>query len=194
MWMQQLKSRLPAVFLRTSLLAVAAVQAALIAGMVWERATILRSPTVVEFDTQPVDPRSLFRGDYVTLSYPAGQFQMPTMNKQSVLTNARWLYVTLARNEAGEWRPVAADVKRPASVKDGELVLRALADPAGSFSSTLRLKYGIETYFVPEGTGRAIEDAARDRKVRVRVAVGSDGKAAIKGLIVDGEVIEEPVL
>ena len=54
-----------------------------------------------------------------------------------------------------------------------------------------RIRYGIESYFVPEGTGKEIESAVRDKKVRAVLAVGADGTAAIKALEVDGKRIHE---
>ncbi len=48
----------------------------------------------------------------------------------------------------------------------------------------IEVEYGIESYFVPEGTGRMIEQA---RDVKVRVAIDSSGNSVIKHLLVDGE-------
>jgi uncharacterized membrane-anchored protein len=55
--------------------------------------------------------------------------------------------------------------------------------------------YGLEKYFVPQGGGRAIELAqvrtGPDRRSRVTVvaAVAPDGRAAIKRLLIDGQVL-----
>jgi uncharacterized membrane-anchored protein len=55
--------------------------------------------------------------------------------------------------------------------------------------------YGIENFFVPEGTGHDLEKLVGERKLSALVAVDDDGNAAIKGLIVDGKrVYEEPLL
>ena len=61
-------------------------------------------------------------------------------------------------------------------------------------STTLSVRYGIEQYFVPEGTGRALEAKVRDHKIKAIVAVSSDGTSALKGLVVDGERHEDPPL
>lgn len=179
--------------LRGLLLAVCVVQAGAIVGMVRERAAILASGTVIEMDVAPVDPRSLFRGDYVALAYPAARFNTgdATGAAALALAGASPVYATLVKNDAGEWRPVAVSAKRPAA-REGEAVLRARTDRARRFSQEIGLRYGVETYFVPEGSGKAIEDAARAKDVRVRVAVGADGQTAIKAVIVGGKVIEEP--
>ena len=50
---------------------------------------------------------------------------------------------------------------------------------------TIMVEYGIEQYFVPEGRGLDIE---RADDVKVRVSINGSGTAAIKELIVDGEV------
>ncbi|MCI0776214.1 MAG: GDYXXLXY domain-containing protein, partial [Chloroflexi bacterium] len=51
--------------------------------------------------------------------------------------------------------------------------------------NTITVEYGIEQFFVPEGEGLAIE---RADDVKVRVSINRSGTAAIKELIVDGEV------
>jgi uncharacterized membrane-anchored protein len=58
-----------------------------------------------------------------------------------------------------------------------------------------RVRYGIESFFVPEGTGRELETLVRDRKLSALIAVDADGNAGIKGLVVDGtRIYEEPLL
>ncbi len=54
-----------------------------------------------------------------------------------------------------------------------------------------RIRYGIESYFVPEGTGGELEQLVRDKKIRAVLAVASDGTAAIKALEVEGKRIHE---
>jgi len=56
------------------------------------------------------------------------------------------------------------------------------------------VRYGIESYFVPEGQGRKLEALAREKKLATLLAVDARGNAAIKGLIVDGVLqYEEPL-
>ncbi len=57
------------------------------------------------------------------------------------------------------------------------------------------VRYGLESYFVPEGTGRALEKLAREKKLAAVIAVDAKGNSAIKGLMVDGKLqYEEPLL
>ena len=61
-------------------------------------------------------------------------------------------------------------------------------------SDKLPIKYGLESYFVPEGEGRKLEDARNQQKLRIVAAVLPSGRAAIKRLLLDGEpVYEEPL-
>jgi uncharacterized membrane-anchored protein len=46
--------------------------------------------------------------------------------------------------------------------------------------------YGIDQYFVPEGTGPALEADRNEGKVSVLVAVAENGNAAIKGIVLNG--------
>ena len=74
-------------------------------------------------------------------------------------------------------------------------VAYARREAAGSNERVGRLRYGIESYFVPEGTGRALEAHLREIRIEAVLAVGRDGDVAIKGLKVDGKLVaEEPLL
>jgi uncharacterized membrane-anchored protein len=57
------------------------------------------------------------------------------------------------------------------------------------------IRYGIESYFVPEGTGLELEKQVRDKKIATVLAVGENGDVAIKALMVDGKrIAQEPLL
>ncbi|MGB8576417.1 MAG: GDYXXLXY domain-containing protein [Pseudolabrys sp.] len=63
-----------------------------------------------------------------------------------------------------------------------------------SFCGSLGVNYGIERYFVPEGEGRAIEQARNRSNVTVVAAVARDSRATIKRLLMDGKPIyDEPL-
>ncbi len=63
-----------------------------------------------------------------------------------------------------------------------------------SCSATTAIQYGLESYFVPEGEGKKLEQARNQQKLRVVAAVLPSGRAAIKRLLLDGQpVYEEPL-
>ena len=51
---------------------------------------------------------------------------------------------------------------------------------------TYLVVYDIEKFFVPEGTGHELEQLRNGQHLAVDVAVGADGRAALKRLLVDG--------
>lgn len=53
--------------------------------------------------------------------------------------------------------------------------------------SQVRVKYGIENYFVPEGEGRAIERPSAGEKISIEVAVDRCGNAGIRAVLINGK-------
>lgn len=177
--------------------AVALAQTAVLAWMVIDRIQLLRTGREIVLPIIPIDPRDLFRGEYVFLNYPAARVPLAPVDGQPIRRNET-LYVTLEKSAEGEWRP--AEVSRTLRREEGpdRIVLkgRSLWDTA--FYPTrggATVRYGIESYFVRQGDGPKLEALARERKLAVLVAVDRHGTAAIKGLIIDGKLqYEEPLL
>ncbi len=175
--------------------AVAAVQTAAIGWMVWDRIQLIRHGREVVLPIVPVDPRSLFRGDYVILSYPISIVPATLAPDELRQQKPGTIYVTLGKT-TDEWQPLALSAM-PSSAAPDQIVLKAKLRhnwwPGGA-NARLNLRYGIESYFVPEGKGLALEQLARDKKLAALVAVDAKGNAAIKGLMIDGKLqYEEPL-
>ena len=58
----------------------------------------------------------------------------------------------------------------------------------------LTVEYGIESYFLEQGTGQPIEQERNDGSLSAKVAVDSDGRAGIKALMIDGSSLGEVTL
>ena len=160
--------------------AAALIQVALIALMVIDRVAILRSGTEVTLPTRPVDPRDFLRGDYVVLAYDISRIPVGEAR------NGTTVFVKLAPDADGVHRLVSVHAD-PAAVTAPEVMIR------GRVTAYNGVHYGIESYFVPEGEGRAIEMARNQGKVTVVAAVTPAGRAAIKRLLIDGKpVYDEP--
>jgi uncharacterized membrane-anchored protein len=174
---------------------VALAQAGVLAYMVVERESLLASGREITLDVRPVDPRSLFRGDYVILGYDISRLSRSLFDAAPRV--GEQVYVRLVRDGAG-WK--AAGVSRkPTAVKgEGEVVLagrvRYVPGTEPIPEAQVSLTYGIESFFVPEGTGKAIEEEIRPGKVQAHLSVAADGRVAIKALTVDGQRIQaEPL-
>jgi uncharacterized membrane-anchored protein len=176
---------------RKTLLALAAValaQTAVLAYMVIDRVQLLRTGREIVLPIIPVDPRDLFRGEYVRLSY--GIRTIPMTLADGVHSERNEVVYVVVEMNAGDdaWQVVSAARTFPSDLKPGQVVLMGRA----SFGNA---RYGIESYFVPEGEGARLEALARSRKLAALVAVDKSGNAAIKGLIIDGKLqYEEPRL
>jgi uncharacterized membrane-anchored protein len=173
---------------RTLLLVGIAIQLFVLVGMIGLRAATLMTGETVLLRIVPVDPRDLFRGDYVTLSYEFSRIPsqgiagLPTRQHDRYdhhdEQQGQTIYVSLVPEEDGKhYRAERYSIDPPA---DG-LYLR------GTISGYDRIQYGIDSYYVEEGTGRKYEEAARHRQLSAEVAIAPDGKAVLRGLHIDAE-------
>ncbi len=204
--------RLPGI-LRTTparIVVVVVLQTLMLAAIVADRALTLATGREIVVKTEPVDPHDLFRGDYIALSYAMSRLEVGRLEGDDSFSPGETVYVTLKR-EGDAWVPVAATHSLPPASPD-TLVLRATTDyvyeapgrptalpseslpeetvpPCPDPCRTLTLSYGIESYFVPEGQGRALEEERNAKRLSVVLAVRGDGRAAIKALMLDGKVI-----
>lgn len=175
-----------------ALLVVAAVQTSALGWMIANRVSLIRNGQEIRLDIVPVDPRSLFRGDYVILSYEITRLDTEKLAGEDEFKSKSFIYVTLNRDADGSWKPVSLSKEMP-EVKggDGEAVIRGRVQWG---RKQLRVKYGIESYFVEEGEGKRLEKLVGEKKLAVLVAVAADGVSAIKGLLIDGKLhYEEPL-
>ena len=178
---------------------VAVVLTAILGWMVWDRVSLLRNGREIVLPVTPVDPRSLFRGDYVILGYDISQVPAPAIANGSAPKPGQKFYVTLERGADGAWKPVETAIVHPGASAGDRIVLQGRLDQhtwrRPRTAEPLRLRYGIESFFLPEDTGRDLEALVRDKKIAARIAVDSKGRVAIKGLLVDGKALhDEPLL
>ena len=173
------------------------IQCVLLVLMVVDRVQILREGREVTLQTQPVDPRDLLRGDYVVLRYDISQLAAGALAGKPAAERDAVVFVKIAPNANGLYEAVSVHAE-PVAVTAPEALIRGrVAYSCGSgrtFCDRLTIKYGLESYFVPEGEGKKLEQARNQQKLRVVAAVLPSGRAAIKRLLLDGEpVYEEPL-
>lgn len=191
-----------------AVLALLIGQSLFLGAMVFDRVSLLRSENVVTLKTAPVDPRDIFRGDYVILTYDISRIRLADVGGDDEFGYDDDIFVELAA-DGDTWDAVAI-WREPREPREGNLIIRGQvnnivgeARPTGiperdstpcPNCGTVGVDYGIESYFVPEGEGRELESIRNDGKLTVDVALGKDGTPAIKQLRIDGEpVYEEPL-
>ena len=179
---------------RIHLLALVVVlQTAALVGMVAIKHRTLVTGAPVLLETEPIDPRSLFRGDYVRLNYAISRLENAEVEGDENFERHDDIYVVLREGERF-WEPVSMHREMPAHGPDSVVIRGEVQWAGGTSSDRINVRYGIENYFVPEGEGMALERPAEGEEVTILVAVDGKGASAIKAVLVNGEARYEEKL
>ena len=164
------------------------LQLIVLAYMAGEREYILHSGKVIHLRTAPIDPRDMFRGDYVRLSYEISRIpvnRLDGVDSAGKLNKGDKIYVSLKEGPNGLYELAAAGLEKPAN---GIYLVGRLPYPYRTLraSNPIWINYGLEAYFVEQGKGRAIEKRRGNRTgtqipLEMEIAVGPGGKAVIRG-------------
>ncbi len=131
--------------------------------------------------TAPVDPRSLFRGDYVRLRYNISSLDTGELPGDDDFSRNDTIYVVLGKNYDGTYEAASLSITPP----EDWLFIKGRVTSA--YGGRLNVKYGIESFFVEEGKGLDIEAARGTQELLVEVSLLDSGKATISSLIMDGK-------
>jgi uncharacterized membrane-anchored protein len=161
---------------------VLALQSAWVLYTVAVQESALREGTPILLETERVDPRDLLRGDYLILNYkissvPKNLFSPPVGKDLPVGTK---VFVALA--PSGEFHSVVRASTNEFQAAAGELLVKGRS--AGVWwnrTNSVHVEYGLEKYFVREGTGNP------NGKLTVQAVVPSSGRASIKQVLLDGK-------
>ena len=142
----------------------------------------LKTGEDVMLKTRPVDPRDLFRGDYVILSYEIGRLDINSLQTDSANFNkSDKVFVKLIKQEN---YGVATAIYK-SQPKEGLFIKGTVKEIQGSL---ITVEYGIESYFVPEGEGWEIQRQS-GRGLEAKVAIDKFGNAVIKSIFLDGKEV-----
>lgn len=166
------------------------IQIAILSSIAGYKYYTVASGKVVYLHIVPVDPRSLFSGDYLNLNYEISNIDLEKVpnNCYYDVEERSVVFVKLKKGEKF-WNPVYVSSEFPEreSVGADEVViegrLRHVSD------RNLRISYGIETYYVPEGKGREIERLDQNQVLAAEVYVDGLGNALIKQLFVNDQPV-----
>jgi uncharacterized membrane-anchored protein len=157
-------------FDRLTVAAGVAFQLVVLIAMILGRTVPFLGTQTVLLHVEPVDPRDLFRGDYVTLGYainrtPARGFAAG----QSV-------YVTLVPEADGRHFRAGQFLANPPA---SGVFIRGTSQGYG------RVTYGIESFYVQEGTGHDYEKAVQNHRLWAEVALDRQGNPALRQLVIE---------
>ncbi len=166
----------------------AGMQTGILASMIREGSGILSEGRQITLRTVPVDPRDLFRGEYVVLNYEFSALDSNlVMGDWPAISGNQTLYIRLEKQADDTWHPVEASFQ-PLPDDPETVVIRSLPfryEPTSDKPSTIRAEYGLERYYVPEGQGKELENARNADRVLVDVRVMPDGTARVAALHVE---------
>ncbi len=165
--------------------AAIAFQLVVLIGMVVSTALPLWTGTEVRVRTVPVDPRSMFRGNYARLDYEFGTLPEEALGKVEDLRNGEVVYVRLEPGEGEEHEFAGASLDPPA---EGVFLRGRIA---GNYPS-YRVRYGIEAFFAPKEKALKLEKDLRNGGIAILMVTGH-GRAALKDIIPDPNPDAEPI-
>lgn len=122
-----------------------------------------------------VDPQDIVRGDYMWLRYDIGDAPAGLKAKRG---DDVWV---LLEERSGHFVVAGADTHR-LTPGPGQKLVRGTAEPDWRTAQhSVRIEYGIERYFVPEGRG-----TPRFKKIEVEASVSPAHRLYIKHVLLDG--------
>lgn len=169
---------------------IVAAQIAVLGFMIARQEILLARGTRVVLKCQPIDPRSLFSGDYVILNYEISEIKDDIISKSGIKDTDKLskknIYVALVQKPGSRYFD-------PAEISDNietlrnryPVIIRGRVEYAGS---TLQVRYGVESYFVPQKEGKIIEESLKD--VSVEVSVSDSGDSAISRLFIANKEVK----
>ena len=170
------------------LILVLALQAAWLLGMVATQEYAFAHGKAILLETRPVDPRDLLSGDYLMLRYkisdvPVNLFSPPAKKElpfgtkifAAVAPGTNEFYV-VTRASTNDFAPATNEV----------LLKGETANRWWNATNSIHVEYGIERYYVAEGTGNPPRG-----KLTARAVVPASGHARLQQVFLDGKPYEQ---
>ena len=183
---------------------LAAALTVVLVVLINDRVQIWRTGEEIVLETQPIDPRSLFRGYYVRLGYAINPVPLPPALAEKA-EHGDTLYVHLYEDDDGLWRPAKVSADPEETRDSGVVVLRGeinhMAPRLRPVTATETLEpeptpsavldFGLGRYYADQETAKALEIEQRETGLEVIVVVDRNGRGAIRGLVVDGDAVRD---
>jgi uncharacterized membrane-anchored protein len=173
------------------LLLITSLLTAALLAVVCKHYYALSRATPIILETVPVDPRSLFQGDYVILTYSINQVDTKLFgdNHPMYKLGAGDAFYLILTQQGNIWQAHSASLTRPPPQAGQIAILGKATETVTSDTRAVSARYGIESFFVPEGEGRWIERLPPDQqyRLRVEVKVTPQGQVYATQLLLDGQ-------
>lgn len=172
------------------------LQITLLTTMIFSNYLVISQGDRIILQVEPVDPRSLFQGDYVHLNYAFSTLDLSTLNNDVNIDNVNCqddIYLVFNKQEEVS-APIFATqdknlVEDTLYIKGKIRYVSSATLPLNKHENIpqqgplLYVDWNIENYFVPEGKGKEIEEQIRKGIAYAEVSLYK-GKARVTDLIV----------
>jgi uncharacterized membrane-anchored protein len=177
---------------------VVALQTAFIVGEAARYAAEAKSGQEVILKVHPVDPRSLFMGNYMALEPDISRLDVNTLGFNtagSVIDKGDEVFVAV--RPGAPWAvPVAASVEKLYAARPGAILLRGTingVEGAATRPSAISVDYGLNRFYFPEARQKEINrHLARSLKddrppaITVTVSVAPSGRPILRAMHING--------
>lgn len=134
----------------------------------------------VRIKTIPVDPRSLFRGNYALLRYEISSIHADEFPKDINYRKGTIVYVVLKKGNDDLYEYSGISLSKPGT---GAFIRGRLQNRRYNSRNNFRLKFGVEAFFAPKEKALRLEKELSGGGIAV-LKIDSNGKAAIKDIVV----------
>lgn len=176
---------------QTKFILAIALQVVIIFAIIIFKLSVLSGGTEVFLRIEPVDPRDYLRGDYIDFRYNISVLDS-YYAQENQIRNGDTVYVVLRETNKNSYAE-SVQKSRPIGNK---LFIKGKVESGGSetdFDSSsrkynanlpkLHIIYGIEQYFIPEGTGRNFNFPRKE--LAAQVVIDDNGNALLKQIYID---------
>ncbi len=194
---------------RLQFLLAALVPFLILAGMVVDQWRVVEGGRPIRIRVVPVDPMSLFQGEYARLSYEFTSMDQNRLAELGLtedlgLKKGDRVWVILHPGTDGLWGVAELKLSGPPPPDEAAAALRAKIVHYHTWVATapvpkeskekgppvrrtsLTLRTGMESFFVPQGEADRIERTTRAGDVTAEISVLPSGRAAVRKLFVKG--------
>ncbi|MCP3032013.1 GDYXXLXY domain-containing protein [Halobacillus sp. A1] len=135
-----------------------ALQVIFLMGMGGSYYAMDRFGDTIVLETEPLDPRDPFYGDYVTVRYSIEDIPVEMWEDKKEPARGDTVFITVEEQGSGYYELVKASPQSERA-KAGQVELKAKFEWHNQQTDTYQVNIGLDRYFIEEGTGNTIEQA-----------------------------------
>lgn len=173
------------------------IQMVIILLIILFKVVILTRGTEILLKIGPVDPRDPLRGDYMSFQYEISRLDASLLSDYQV-KNDDTVYVVL-RKIGKYWTATSVLKTKPIGGAGQEVFLKGRVVSGGlsrekdffpgrdSSILSITVTYGIEEYYIPEGSGANLNLWRQGAEAYAKVVVDEDGRAVLKQIYLNDQ-------